>query len=72
MIQYAERRAAANWNRCSVTEIKRVSAARAVPLKCADLIGVFIFLVAGMGLGTLILFSQLLFELCNKKVVNVL
>ena len=43
LIQYAEKRSAVPHNRCSISEIKKIAANEAVPLKLKELAGVFVF-----------------------------
>lgn len=60
LIQYAERRAAAPINQCYVTEIKKASETKAIPLAQKDLVGAFLFYVLGIGLGILIMTFELI------------
>ncbi|EFX82841.1 hypothetical protein DAPPUDRAFT_316351 [Daphnia pulex] len=58
LIQYAERRSAVPYNRCSVSEATKIAANKVVPLKLKDVAGAFVILALGSALSFVVLFVE--------------
>lgn len=67
LIQYAERRAAASIDRCSLSAIKKASATKANRLGMQDLIGALLLLGFGIGLGIFVMILELVTATLMKK-----
>ncbi|XP_046444006.1 uncharacterized protein LOC124194039 [Daphnia pulex] len=67
LIQYAEKRSAVPYNRCSISEAKKIAANKAVPLKLKDVAGAFAILAFGSALSFIVLFVECIFKKMNTK-----
>jgi hypothetical protein len=67
LIEYAEKRSAVPYNRCSISEAKKIAANKAVPLQLKDVAGAFAILAFGSALGFIVLFVECIFKKMNTK-----
>jgi hypothetical protein len=67
LIQYAEKRSAVPYNRCSISEAKKIAANKIVPLKLKDVAGAFAILAFGSALSFIVLFVECIFKKMNTK-----
>nr|CAH0105719.1 unnamed protein product [Daphnia galeata] len=69
LIQYAEKRASMEHNRCRLSDRKKDQADKIAPLKLRNQMnGAFVFLCAGLSLGVLVFLVEMIIEkLCCKK-----
>ncbi|EFX82839.1 hypothetical protein DAPPUDRAFT_240811 [Daphnia pulex] len=67
LIQYAEKRSAVPYNRCSVSEAKKIAANKVVPLKLKDVAGAFSILILGFILSFILLFIECIFKKMSTK-----
>jgi len=67
LIQYAEKRSAVPYNRCSVTEAKKIAANKAVPLKLRDLAGAFVIIALGSTLSFIVVFVECILKKIGTK-----
>ncbi|EFX61815.1 hypothetical protein DAPPUDRAFT_271748 [Daphnia pulex] len=67
LIQYAEKRSAVPYNRCSISEAKKIAANKVVPLKLKDVAGAFAILILGFILSFILLFVECIFKKMSTK-----
>ncbi len=67
LIQYAEKRSAVPYNRCSVSEAKKIAADKIVPLKLKDVAGAFAILALGSALSFIVLFVECILKKIKTK-----
>lgn len=69
LIQYAEKRASMEHNRCRLSDRKKDQADKIAPLKLRNQMnGAFVFLCTGLSLGVLVFLVEMIVgKLCCKK-----
>lgn len=67
LFQYAERRSAISYIRCSVTEIKKIKAGKIVSLTLDDVVGAFVLMTIGTGLALVVWIVEFAVKRMAKK-----
>lgn len=67
LIQYAERRSAIDFNRCSISEIKKIKAGKIVPLTIYEMTEAFVVLATGLAVGCNVLIVEVLLGFVHNR-----